>query len=411
MPIVDIVQRSKKWHVWRGQGITASMIPVIMGLSPYKTPYELWAELVGFKKPDDLSDNYHVQRGVEQEPEARDAVENEYGKPYMPVCVEADHNPLFRASLDGLYKLGDQKEVLEIKCPCEKIYFEILEQQGKAPTFQMYAAQVQWQLNTSGSLTGRLYFYLRGKRPISTLIRRNDAFIEKAEKAALHFWELVQTKTPPKMIEGRDKVVYDTPISNTDSDWLAKVNQYKEKSNYHAELAQKTKAVKADLKQLESYFTEQVPGDVQTFSKDGIRATRIDKTGEVDYRALLEELEKELNVVIPQSLIEKHRKQGSSYFRVTVQEDCDAEKKADIPIEQYTPNVEVEAPKSEVETNTPKEVVSVTPAEKAFPSALIQQSVVKQVKSEQEEVKEVSAPIKPLPPSNFFENSAKSMFF
>lgn len=54
MPVVDIIQLSEKWFPWRKEGITASMIPVIMGLSPYQTPYQLWAELVGLKEPDDL---------------------------------------------------------------------------------------------------------------------------------------------------------------------------------------------------------------------------------------------------------------------------------------------------------------------------------------------------------------------
>ncbi|HCG6133644.1 hypothetical protein HKB31_10720 [Vibrio alginolyticus] len=400
MPVVDIVQRSEKWFEWRKQGITASMIPVIMGLSPYQTPYQLWAELVGLKEPDDLSKNYHVQRGVEQEPEAREAVENEYGKPYMPVCVEADHEHLFRASLDGLYILGSDKEVLEIKCPCEKIYNEILAMQGQAPTFQMYAAQVQWQLNCSGADIGRLYFYLRGKRPISTRIRRNDAFIKKAEKAAIDFWKRVQSNTPPEMIEGRDKVVYDTPISNQDNSWQERVEQYKEKSARHAELVRQCDAVKADLKQLESYFTEQIPSDVQTFNKDGIRATRVDKTGNVNYQNLLAEIEDTMNVVIPSSLIEKHRNKGSTYFRVTIQEE--SSNQADVPIEQYQPKVEAEQPKQEA---TP---LSVTPAEQAVPSSLISDV---ETHTEPEEPTPITAPIKPLAPGNFFEKSAQNHYF
>ncbi|EKA5635844.1 YqaJ viral recombinase family protein [Vibrio navarrensis] len=405
MPVVDIVQRSEKWHVWRKEGITASMIPVIMGLSPYQTPYELWAELVGYKKPDDLSNNYHVQRGVEQEPEARGAVETEYGKPYMPVCVEADHNRLFRASLDGLYMQGNDKEVLEIKCPCEKIYNEILtlKAKAKAPTFQMYAAQVQWQLNAAGASVGRLYFYLRGKNPVSTLIRRNDAFIEKAEKAALHFLELVLTKQPPKMIEGRDKVVYDTPISSTDEAWLAKVEQYKEKKAYYEELERKTKAVKADLKQLESYFTDQIPSDVKTFSKDGIRATRVEKEGSVNYNALLDEIQSTLNVVIPDELYKKHRNESSTYFLVNVQEQPSDK---DVPIEQYNPVIEsVESPV--------QEVVTPRSAEIAMPAGFKTEQTQppeKQAPAEKEE-SVPSQPLRPLDPSVFFEKSVQKMYF
>lgn len=318
MATVDLVQRSDAWFEWRKQGITASMIPVIMGLSAYQTPYELWAELVGLKEPADLSNSWHVQRGVEQEPEARDAVEQEYGRPYMPVCVEADHNPLFKASLDGLYQSGSEKEVLEIKCPCEKIYNEILELKGQAPTFLMYASQVQWQLNCTDAPQGKLYFYLRGKRPISTTIRRNDSFIKQAEEAALTFWNLVQTKTPPPMIEGRDKVVYD--LEETDNSWEKSVKAYKEKSKVLSELELKVKEAKADVKELEQYFTSQIPDGVQTFDKDGIRATRVDRKGGIDYKKLIAEIEDQLNVVIPPEMINNHTKKGTTYYRVTTVE-------------------------------------------------------------------------------------------
>lgn len=400
MPIVDIIQRSDKWFAWRKLGITASMIPVILGLSPYQTPYQLWAELVGLKQPDDLSNNYHVQRGVAQEPEARDAVENEYGKPYMPVCVEADHDSLFKASLDGLYKLGTEKEVLEIKCPCEKIYLEILALKGGAPTFQMYAAQVQWQLNCASATTGRLYFYLRGKQPISTLIRRNDAFIKKAEKAARHFWHLVQTKQAPEMIDGRDKVVYDTPIANSDSDWAAKVDQYKKKSARYEDLKRQCDAVHADLKNLESYFTAQIPDDVQTFTKDGIRATRVDRDGTVDHKKFHDAIERELNVEIPNSLVEACRSASSSYFRVTVKDEAN---KADVPIEQYVPTPTVDT-QTECGATMTTAVVSVTqPVPESKPAEVV--PTTEQQKEPQLEM------ARPLPADSYFESSNRQMYF
>ena len=336
-----------------------------------------------------MSNNYHVQRGVEQEPEARDTVENEYGKPYMPVCVEADHNTLFKASLDGLYSLGNDKEVLEIKCPCEKIYNEILAQKGQAPTFQMYAAQVQWQLNCASASQGRLYFYLRGKRPISTAIRRNDAFIAKAEEKALWFWNCVQTKTPPPMMEGRDTVVYDLP--QPDNTWQARVAQYKEKSKRLSEMEKQAKAIKADLKQLEQFFTSQIPDNVKTFDKDGIRATRVDREGNIDYPKLLKAVEDEFNRVIPDDLKEKHRKQGSSHFRVTVTEECQEE-------QSETHSVEVEP-----------ETLSVKPAKEVIPEALTQPQRTQVEKVQEENV--VTPPIQPIPPSNFFEKSTSNVFF
>ncbi|MEZ9863849.1 hypothetical protein BCT94_05600 [Vibrio breoganii] len=387
MATVDLVQRSEAWFEWRKQGITASMIPVIMGLSAYQTPYELWAELVGLKEPADLSNSFHVQRGVEQEPEARDAVEQEYGRPYMPVCVEADHNTLFKASLDGLYQSGSEKEVLEIKCPCEKIYNEILELKGQAPTFLMYASQVQWQLNCTGAPQGRLYFYLRGKRPISTTIRRNDSFIKQAEEAALTFWNLVQTKTPPPLIDGRDKVVYD--LDELDNSWEQKVKVYKQQSKVLSELELKVKEAKAEIKQLEQYFTSQIPEDVQTFDKDGIRATRVDRKGSVDYKKLIAEIEDQLNVVIPPEMINTHTKKGTTYFRVSAVEPTEQEVSA---------QEEPVAPSAEVQ----QEPIQPTPPE----------SVPGLVKPEVQSEPEAEVVItQPRQAQSYFEKSSSNVFF
>ncbi len=414
MPILDIVQRSEKWFAWRKTGITASMIPVILELSPYQTPYELWAELCGFKEPDDLSNNYHVQRGVAQEPEAREAVENEYGKPYMPVCVMADHNERFLASLDGLYSLkGQDKEVLEIKCPCEKIYLEILAQKSMAPTFQMYAAQTQWQMNCAGANVARLYFYLRGKRPISTMIRRNDNFIKQAEQKALWFWNLVQTKTPPPMIPGRDNVVYDTPLSRVDPTWLARVEQLKEKRALLKEMEVKVSAVKADAKEIEQYFTSQIPDGAKSLDRDGVRATKVQRDNNVDYEAILNEMTELLNVEIPQDLIDKHTSNGASYFRVTVdtseKSQPDSFNQPNPQPEEIKPVQVEQAESSKVES----EVIKLREPESFLDDA--KQQPTQATQNEElcsiQEADSDSQPIKPVPPSNFFENASKDLYF
>ncbi len=44
MKVIDLSQRTPAWHQWRIAGVTASEAPIIMGRSPYKTPWRLWAE-------------------------------------------------------------------------------------------------------------------------------------------------------------------------------------------------------------------------------------------------------------------------------------------------------------------------------------------------------------------------------
>jgi len=49
---VKAEQRSPEWFALRKDGITATDAAVIAGLSPYKTPYQLWAEKRGEYTPD-----------------------------------------------------------------------------------------------------------------------------------------------------------------------------------------------------------------------------------------------------------------------------------------------------------------------------------------------------------------------
>ena len=43
-------QKSEEWLDWRKKGIGSSDAPIIMGVSPWKTPFELWEEKTGTQR-------------------------------------------------------------------------------------------------------------------------------------------------------------------------------------------------------------------------------------------------------------------------------------------------------------------------------------------------------------------------
>ena len=55
------------WLDQRKKGIGGSDVAAIMGISPWRTPAEVWLEKTGRAEPQDLSDRPHVQRGVDLE--------------------------------------------------------------------------------------------------------------------------------------------------------------------------------------------------------------------------------------------------------------------------------------------------------------------------------------------------------
>jgi putative phage-type endonuclease len=52
-----------QWHIRRRFGIGGSDVGAILGVNPYKTPYDVWLEKTGREMPVDLSDNDAVMAG------------------------------------------------------------------------------------------------------------------------------------------------------------------------------------------------------------------------------------------------------------------------------------------------------------------------------------------------------------
>ena len=108
------------WHEQRKKGVGGSDVAAIIGISPWRTPAEVWLEKTGRAEPQDISDRPHVQRGVELE-----AFVGEQFKKRHPELMVARVNavaqsierPWAQASLD--YRVQERVRalhgVLEIK--------------------------------------------------------------------------------------------------------------------------------------------------------------------------------------------------------------------------------------------------------------------------------------------------------
>src|SRR5438034_10240332 len=97
----------------RRLGLGGSDAPIVMGVSPYRTRYMLWAEkrgLIPHAPP-----NPAMARGTALEPVARAAYEREVGGLMFPCQMTHPEYPWMRANLDGLSP--DATTFLEVKCP------------------------------------------------------------------------------------------------------------------------------------------------------------------------------------------------------------------------------------------------------------------------------------------------------
>lgn len=285
MHIIDLDQRTDAWKAWRNQGITATDSTVILGASPYKTPWRLWAEKVGKILPPDLSKNPNVQRGVALEDEARRLFQNKHLTCVMPACAESDVDPIFRASFDGLTPLN---EPVEFKCPGEKVLAEVRTEGLKAKTVQMYSVQVQHQMLVSGSNRGWLVFYdSTTKELIEFEIQRDETIIKRLLAEGRKFYESVTKKIEPPKDPLRDAFL---PAEGEERmRWIAAARDF-------AQADREIEALQARINQLTVSRDEAkekligMMGNNALADFAGVSLTRSAVKGRVDYAKLLEKV-------------------------------------------------------------------------------------------------------------------------
>ena len=127
MKLLKLEQDTPEWHAFREGKIGASLAPVIMGVSPWSTPYQLYQEMMGVTEK--RQETSAMARGKLLEKEARERFIQQTGINVVPAVGVHDKFDWLFASFDGI--CTDNKVVLEIKCPGQQDHETALS--GKVP--------------------------------------------------------------------------------------------------------------------------------------------------------------------------------------------------------------------------------------------------------------------------------------
>lgn len=140
--IVNFVQDSQEWKIWRHNGITATDAPIIMGENPWKNTTDLLQKKINSPKDEFINDA--MRRGMELEPIARKHYNEKYNKNVKPVCLQSNTHDWLKASIDGLEIGGNS--VVEIKCG--EFVYKSVSNYKKVPDY--YYRQLQHFLAITG---------------------------------------------------------------------------------------------------------------------------------------------------------------------------------------------------------------------------------------------------------------------
>lgn len=192
MKVVDLIQGTHEWFVWRQQGIGGSDIAAILGIvptcmdRPYVTPNELLAEKCGAH---DRDESFAMRRGRRLEPVARVWYEKIFSVSAKPICVEHEEISWIRASLDGFAN----DRILEIKAP--KAIDHDFALNGLVPPH--YRPQLQWEMLACGAYICDYFSYNPSKGYVGNNqwacveYFADEEYQKKLIANAEPFWELI----------------------------------------------------------------------------------------------------------------------------------------------------------------------------------------------------------------------------
>lgn len=266
----ELEQGSNAWHEWRLQGIGGSEVAIVMGISPYKTAYQLWENKLGIRVDDNAS-NFIFEKGHRLEPKIRAMYEIQTGNTAAPCLVMREDNPKHRASLDG----RDPEKLI-----CVEMKYVgagekwLLAQEGKAPDF--YYAQMQWQIYCTGDhYCDYVVYNDKEDKIIIIKIEPDIPYIKDMVKQVNKFLKLVETKKEPELSEKDYKKI-------TDAELGKKVNKYKSLKSRFDNLKNELETLADEIK------TNELLSHPRTVCR-GLKVIESTRKGSVDYKKIVAE--------------------------------------------------------------------------------------------------------------------------
>lgn len=186
----------EKWLAARRNGITASEIAVILGISPFDSAFNLYYKKIG-AIPEDY-DNTAMSLGRHLEPWIIDRFVEDHPEWYVAEggLYVSDERLWQMATPDGLlWRQGELEAALEAKTAGSHDGW------GEAGTDQIpayYRAQVLWQLDTLGLPEAHVTcFFLATRQRRDYVVAYDETDVKFMRDAALDFLDQLRDREPP----------------------------------------------------------------------------------------------------------------------------------------------------------------------------------------------------------------------
>ncbi len=195
--IIKLRQGSTEWLKWRQEGIGSSDAAAIMGMSPWKSIYQLLDEKAR-EEYRIVKQNPAMKRGTNLEPMARNLYTRQTYLIMEPSTMEHEELGFRKASIDGHAKI--HKIDLEIKVPNKLDHSVALN--GEVP--EKYIAQCQHILSITGSKELHYFSFcpnFPGKKTALVVMKPDEIYQKEMIQLQVNFWNEVGELKKRRLID------------------------------------------------------------------------------------------------------------------------------------------------------------------------------------------------------------------
>lgn len=206
MKILDLIQGTREWKLFRSHFIGASDSPTICGVNPWSNPAKLWNQkMLG----EEIIETESMLWGKTDESLVRGVLEKRDEAVYKPLVVGHDSLAWMFASLDGYDDVN--KTLIEIKCT-NAAHFAAIKVSKKIPKHYIY--QVNHQMEVVG-VDAALLVIFDGMNMMEFPIQKDDKIVKEILEKGKDFYDSMISFTPPEEshIDRPDLIPYAQTVS------------------------------------------------------------------------------------------------------------------------------------------------------------------------------------------------------
>ncbi len=203
----------EEWLAWRRRGIGGSDAAALLGLSPFSSPFSVWADKIGLKPDTPDSEALRVGRDLEEYVARRFTERASLPVQRMNALLGSVEQPYMCANIDRRVRGRDAG--LECKTTSAYNYRSFVSPDGSVSVPAHYYVQCVHYMAVTGwrdwylavLIMGsdfRVYRFTREENPeaderVDGVVSVSDAEIETLIGREREFWALVEAKTPPEV--------------------------------------------------------------------------------------------------------------------------------------------------------------------------------------------------------------------